>query len=251
MPRELGWIRQFQAPGSDRCPPLLIFPHAGAGASAYRVFARSLAPHFDTVVFQYPGRQDRAREAAAPTLNELAAGAFSAFRGSPHHTGAPLTLFGHSMGAVAAFEFARLAEAAGVGVRLLAVSSSAAPALIAELPPHPTGDEELLDHLSALNGTGAEVLASRELLRMALPVMKADYRAFDAYSCAPGIAVRAPIVALGGDEDEFVSPRALYAWEPHTAGGLRVTLFAGGHFYIDEHAAGIADLLVPQSSGVA
>lgn len=251
MPRELGWIRQFQAPGFESSPPLLVFPHAGAGASAYRVFAKALAEQFDVVIFQYPGRQDRAREAAAQTLEEMAAGAFEAFIASKHHTGAPITIFGHSMGAIIAFEFARLAEAAGVRVRLLAASSAAAPALIADLPGHPTEDEELLDHMNALNGTGADVLASRDVLRMALPVMKADYRAFDAYSCPADVAVDAPILVLGGDEDEFVAPRALYAWEPHTRAGIQVTLFAGGHFYIDEHVAGIADLLAPQPSSVA
>ncbi|WP_067819241.1 thioesterase II family protein [Nocardia inohanensis] len=251
MPRELGWIRQFQTPGSADCPPLLIFPHAGAGASAYRVFAKTLAAEFDAVVFQYPGRQDRAKEAAAETLPEIAAGAFEAFRDSAHDTGAPLTIFGHSMGAVVAFEFTRLAEAAGMTVRLLAASSAAAPVRIADLPGHPTEDEQLLDHMSALNGTGADVLASRDVLRMALPVMKVDYRAFDAYSCAAEIAVDAPILVLGGDEDEFVAPRDLYAWDGHTRGGSRVTLFAGGHFYLNDHVAGIAELLVAEKSVAA
>ncbi|MEV6095154.1 alpha/beta fold hydrolase [Nocardia sp. NPDC051981] len=251
MPRELGWIRQFQAPSAESAPPLLIFPHAGAGASAYRVFAKTLAAEFDVVVFQYPGRQDRAREAALETLPDIAAGAFAEFRESAHETGVPLTIFGHSMGAVIAFEFARLAEAAGLSVRLLVASSAAAPARVAALPGHPTEDEALLDHMSALNGTGAEVLGSREVLRMALPVMKADYRAFDAYSCGQDIAVDAPILVLGGDEDEFVAPRDLYAWESHSRGGIRVTLFAGGHFYLNDHVDGIAELLLAEKSVVA
>ncbi|NNH71819.1 thioesterase [Nocardia uniformis] len=251
MARELGWIRQFQAPHSESCPPLLVFPHAGAGASAYRVFAKTLAADFDTVVFQYPGRQDRAREAAGQTLPEIAAGAFEAFIASPHHRDVPLTIFGHSMGAIIAFEFVRLAEAAGLNVRLLAASSAAAPKLIADLPPHPTEDEALLDHMSALNGTGTEVLGSRDVLRMALPVMQADYRAFDAYSCPADIAIDAPIAVLGGDEDEFVAPRALYAWEAHSRAGIAVTLFEGGHFYLNDHVAGIAELLAPEASVLA
>lgn len=251
MARELGWIRQFQAPHSESCPPLLVFPHAGAGASAYRVFAKTLSADFDTVVFQYPGRQDRAREAAGATLPEIAAGAFEAFVASPQNRDVPITVFGHSMGAVIAFEFVRLAEAAGLNVRLLAASSAAAPQLIADLPPHPTEDEALLDHMSALNGTGSEVLASRDVLRMALPVMQADYRAFDAYSCAADIAIDAPIAVLGGDEDEFVAPRALYAWEAHSRAGIEVTLFEGGHFYLNDHVAGIAELLAPEASVLA
>ncbi|MFE1593282.1 thioesterase II family protein [Nocardia sp. NPDC058705] len=247
MARELGWIRQFQAPRTDSLPPLIVFPHAGAGASAYRVFAKRMAADFDTTIVQYPGRQDRAREAAAETLPELAAGAFEAFRTSAHHTGAPLTVFGHSMGSIVAFEFARLAEAAGLTVRLLVVSAAAAPQRIAELPGHPTEDDELLDHMAALNGTGSDVMASREVMRMALPVLKADYRAFDAYSCGTEVRISAPVLVLGGDDDPFVGPRDLHSWEQSTTAEIEVNLFDGGHFYIDDNIDGIAEALVGQA----
>ncbi|GAD82549.1 thioesterase [Nocardia asteroides NBRC 15531] len=247
MARELGWIRQFQAPRTDSLPPLIVFPHAGAGASAYRVFAKRMSQDFDTVIVQYPGRQDRAREAAAETLPELAAGAFEAFRASAHDTGAPVTVFGHSMGSLVAFEFVRLAEAAGLSVRLLVTSAAAAPHRIADLPGHPTEDEELLDHMATLNGTGADVMGSRDVMRMALPVLKADYRAFDAYSCGTDVQVAAPLLVLGGDDDPFVGPRDLYAWETNTSGGIEVNLFEGGHFYLDENLDAVAEALAGQA----
>ena len=62
-----GWIRQFHKPRAALAP-LVICPHAGGGASTYRSFSKHLRDHFDVVVLQYPGRQDRAREAALSTL---------------------------------------------------------------------------------------------------------------------------------------------------------------------------------------
>ncbi|MFQ6398383.1 thioesterase II family protein [Nocardia sp. KC 131] len=263
MPANLGWVRQFHKPGSiagDRTPvarngatrpPLLICPHAGSGASAYRAFSKVLSEHFDVLIFQYPGRQDRAREAAASTLTELAAGAFAEFRGSEHNRGLPLTVFGHSMGAMVAFELVRAAEAAGIDVRLLAASAAVSPGRAADLPPHPTDDEQILDHLSNIEGTGADVLASREVMRMALPVVKADYRAFDAYTCPVDVRVQARIHVLGGAEDLLVTPRELYGWANHSDQEIEVTVFDGGHFYLHDNAAGIAELLAPELNRVA
>ncbi|MEC3913370.1 thioesterase II family protein [Nocardia sp. CDC160] len=245
MAASLGWVRQFHKPASADLPPLLICPHAGAGASSYRAFSKVLSDRFDVVIFQYPGRQDRAREAALTELPQLAAGALAEFLVSEHHRGLPLTVFGHSMGAMVAFELVRAAEAEGVPVRLLGVSAAVSPGRAAELPPHPTEDEQILDHLGKLEGTGADVLASREVMRMALPVVKADYRAFDSYTCAPDIKVRAKIQVLGGVEDPFVTPRDLYGWANHSAQELEVTIFDGGHFYLNEHTAGVAELLAP------
>ncbi|GGK57820.1 thioesterase II family protein [Nocardia camponoti] len=243
MARELGWIRQFKAPEAAGLPPLIVFPHAGAGASAYRVFAKTFSAQFDTVIVQYPGRQDRAREAAAETLPELAAGAFDAFVASAHQTGVPVTVFGHSMGSIVAFEFVRLAASKGLPVRLLVASAAASPHRIAELPAHPTEDEALLDHMGALNGTGADVMASREVMRMALPVLKADYRAFDAYSCAADVRVDVPVLVLGGEDDPFVGPRDLRGWADCTTATAEVALFDGGHFFLDDNLDAIAEVL--------
>jgi surfactin synthase thioesterase subunit len=246
MPRKLGWARQFHRPHSPGSPLLLVFPHAGAGASAYREFSKLLSQKFEVIVFQYPGRQDRAAEAPLATLPEIAAGAFEEFAGSEHNHGTPIVAFGHSMGAMVAFEFVRLAESRGTPVDQLNVSATTAPCYAAAKPAHPTDDEELLNHLSALEGTDSGVLADRELMRLTLPVVKADFRAFDAYSCTDDVKVAAPIHAMGGDQDPYVTLSDLYGWGRHTD-TVTVTMFDGGHFYLNRHVEAIAPLLTSRS----
>ncbi|MCU1646095.1 MAG: putative thioesterase [Nocardia sp.] len=243
MSNTLGWIRKFHRPQVAGNPPLVICPHAGGGASTYRPFSKPLSEHFDVAVFQYPGRQDRAREGALGSVPEIALGAFEEFTRSPMNRGEPVTVYGHSMGSVVAFEFVRLAEAAGIPVRLLAVSGAVAPWRVVDMPPHPTEDEQLLDHVGGLQGTGADVLANRELMRMALPALKADYAAFDAYTCAKDVTLDTPLHAMGGSDDEFVSIGDLYGWQQHTPHELQVTMFDGGHFYLHDHVAAIAETL--------
>lgn len=247
MDRKLGWIRQFHKPESADAPLLLFFPHAGAGASAYRTLSKAAAANFNVVIFQYPGRQDRASEPALPTLNDIASGAFAEFESSEHNRGLPIHTFGHSMGAVVSFEFARLAEAAGLDVRQLTVSSAVAPANIADKPALPTDDDAVMAHMGALDGTNSAVLGSLDVMRMALPVMKGDYQAFNAYECAEGVKVAAPIHSVGGDQDPMITMRDLYGWGKHT-NELDVTLFDGGHFYLNSQTEALAELLAANAA---
>jgi surfactin synthase thioesterase subunit len=246
MRRNLGWIRQFHEPDSPESLPLLVFPHAGAGASAYREFSKVLSKKFKVIVFQYPGRQDRAAEALLDSLSEIAAGAFAEFSTSEHNRGVPIVTFGHSMGAIVAFEFVRIAESHGIDVRQLNVSATVAPCHAAGKPSHPEDDEELLNHLLALEGTDTDVLANREVMKLTLPVVKADFKAFDAYSCANDIKVAAPIHAMGGDQDPYVTLGDLYGWGKHTD-TVKVTMFDGGHFYVNQHIEAIAELLASRA----
>lgn len=231
----LGWVRQFHRPAAVAAPPLVICPHAGTGASSYRAYSAAFSRSFDVVALQYPGRQDRMREPAATSIRDLGVGAFAEFATSEHHTGAPITVFGHSMGGIVAFEFARAAEAAGATVRLLGISAAPAPSRIAEHPRHPSEDDAILDRLIALGGTDPRIAANRDLLRMALPVLKADYAAIDAYNCAADVRITAPIHAFGGDDDPIVSVADLYGWRTHTTADLEVSLLPGGHFYLENH----------------
>lgn len=243
MPRTLGWIRRFHEPDSPESLLLLVFPHAGAGASAYRDFSKVLSKKFEVIAFQYPGRQDRAAEALLSSLPEIAARAFGEFSTSEYNRGVPIVTFGHSMGALVAFEFVRLAEASGIDVRRLNVSAAVAPGHVTAKRPHPTDDEEILNHLAALEGTDTDVFASREVMRLALPVIKADYQACDVYSCAEDVKISAPIHAMGGDQDPYVTLGDLYGWGKHT-GNIKVTMFDGGHFYVLSHVDAVAELLV-------
>lgn len=250
MDRKLGWIRQFHKLESPDAPLLLIFPHAGAGASAYRTLSKASSANFNVLVFQYPGRQDRAGEPALPTLSDIAAGAFAEFQSSEHNRRVPIHTFGHSMGAVVSFEFARLAEAAGLDVHQLTVSSAVAPCNIADKPALPTDDDAVLAHMGALEGTNSTVMGNLDVMRMALPVMKGDYQAFNAYQCADGAKVAARIHSIGGDQDPMITMRDLYGWAQHTD-ALEVTLFDGGHFFLNSQTEALAELLVANSASAS
>ncbi|AEV74833.1 putative thioesterase involved in non-ribosomal peptide biosynthesis [Mycolicibacterium rhodesiae NBB3] len=235
-------MRKFHNRESSDRPTLLLFPHAGAGASWYRQFSKVLSDDFEVIAFQYPGRQDRAGEPPLATLEDIAAGAFAEFVASEANNGSPITTLGHSMGALVSFEFARLAEAAGVKVRQLTVLAAVAPHRVAGKPPAPKDDQGLLAHLRWLGGTNADVIADPELVTMTFPVVKADHRAAQTYSCEPSARIAARIQVIGGDQDPIVSMADLHGWREHSD-DVDVMIFEGGHFFLLDHVAAIRELL--------
>jgi surfactin synthase thioesterase subunit len=191
----------------------------------------------DTFVVQYPQRADRLSEPAPGTVRDLARGLFDA---GPWSGVTPLRLFGHSMGAVVAFEFARVAEAHDTVVRRLWVSAGPAPSAVAGMPDLPTGDAELLADIADLGGTDPELLADEEFAELLTTAVRADYQAVNRYDCGPGVRIRADISVLGARDDHRVDAAALRLWETHTAGGFELFLYDGGHFYLNEHIGDVA-----------
>jgi surfactin synthase thioesterase subunit len=232
------WVKL--APGRDggrRAGATVVFPHAGASAASYRTVATALAAGGDTYIVQYPQRADRLREPAAETVSDLAVGLFEA---GPWGRVAPLRLFGHSMGAVVAFEFARVAESRDAVVERLWVSAGPAPCTVAAMPELPTTDDGLLADMADLGGTDPDLLADQEFAELLTTAVRADYRAINRYDCARGVRIRADICVLGARDDHRVDAAALRLWESHTAGAFELSLYDGGHFYLNEHIDAVA-----------
>jgi surfactin synthase thioesterase subunit len=232
------WIKRFPGKAGGA---VVLFPHAGGAAAAYRPLAKSMAAKgVDAYVMQYPQRADRLTHPAAETVQALAAELFEA--GEWDRVG-PLRLFGHCMGAVVAFEFARIAEQRGVDVRELWVSASQAPATVAGSPPLPTAAREVVADMVDLGGTDPRLLADEDFVELLIRAVLADYEAFNRYSCAPDVQIRADIHVLGGSHDHRVDRDMLQRWEAHTAKAFTLLMFDGGHFYINEHTDAVAELV--------
>jgi len=219
----------------------LVFPHAGGAAIAYRALATALAAGgADAFVMQYPQRGDRLAHPAPTTVGELATELFDA--GDWARVG-PLRLFGHCMGAVVAFEFARVAERHGVEVGQLWVSASEAPSAVAASPSLPTAKAEIIAEMVDLGGTDPQLLADDDFVELLLMAVRADYTAFNRYACDADVRVAADIHTLGGESDHRISADMLRGWETHTTGAFTLSLFDGGHFYVNDQIEDVAELI--------
>lgn len=233
------WIKRF--PGQCTGRATVVFPHAGGAAAAYRALATALSANgADAYVMQYPQRADRLAHPAPDTVEELAAELFDA--GDWAHVGA-LRLFGHCMGAVIAFEFARVAERRGVEVEQLWVSASQAPCAIAESPRLPTADAEVVANMVDLGGTDPRLLADEDFVDLLVRAVRADYQAFNRYACGRDVRIGADVHTVGGKQDHRITEDMLRRWQTHTDGAFTLSLFDGGHFYLNDHLEGVAELV--------
>jgi mycobactin phenyloxazoline synthetase len=239
-PREFKpWVKRFTAAAARGS--VVVFPHAGGAAAAYRALAKALSANdVDAFVVQYPQRADRRNDPAADSVGALARELFEA---GDWASAAPLSLFGHCMGAVVAFEFARVAESNGVPVRVLWASAGQAPSTVAAYGPLPTTESGVLADMVDLGGTDPVLLEDEEFVELLVMAVQADYRALNAYSCGPDVRIGADIHALGGDRDHRISRETLAGWETHTSGRFTVSEFEGGHFYLNDHLDAVARLV--------
>jgi surfactin synthase thioesterase subunit len=142
-----------------------------------------------------------------------------------------------------AFEFARIAESKGIEISSLWVSASEAPSTVAAAPPLPMAETEIIAEMVDLGGTDPQLLADDDFVELLLMAVRADYAAFNRYACDEDVRVAADIHALGGEADHRISENMLRRWENHTSGAFTVSMFDGGHFYINDHAADVAELV--------
>jgi surfactin synthase thioesterase subunit len=209
---------------------LVCFPHAGGSAVFYRPWAAAVSPAVELHAVQYPGRADRMRDpliADSGQVSRLIAGAMMPLLDRP------VAFFGHSMGAVLAYETARILHGRGTQVVHLFASGARAPH-DREEPKDVAGmdDDGVVAEMVALGGTDAELLQDPEMRELVLPYVRNDFRLIESYRHKPGLTLATPITAILGDADPHVSPDEAARWADVTDAGFTRKVLAGDHFYL-------------------
>ena len=210
---------------------LFCFPYAGGTSLIYRSWAESLPPQVEVCPVQLPGRGERLRERPYTRVGPLV----EAVAGNlVTHLDKPFAFFGHSMGAIIAFELARhLRRTRGLQPAHLFISGRRAPQLPeSDRITYNLPEAELIEELRLLSGTPPEVLAHPELMRLMLPVLRADFELLQTWEYRPEPPLDCPITVCGGLEDREVSREKLSAWREQTTKAFNLRMFSGDHFFL-------------------
>jgi medium-chain acyl-[acyl-carrier-protein] hydrolase len=221
---------------------LFLFPFAGGNANSFLPWQELLGPGLELRVAQLPGRGVRLFDPPLADMDELVARLTRAVTGLADR---PFAFFGHSLGALVAFEVARQLRRAGRPAPIsLWVSGAESPRTrLVRRQLHTLADAELIAALVDYNGTPAEMLQDQELMQLVLPGLRADFALNERYLYRPEPPLDLPIHLLLGDQDPHVEADRAAGWSFESSRPVRRHLFRGDHFFLDAHRHSIATLL--------
>ncbi|MEV5597081.1 alpha/beta fold hydrolase [Streptomyces sp. NPDC052496] len=219
---------------------LVCFPHGAGTAHAFTGLSGALPEDVELLAVQYPGREDRRAE---PFATDIAALAREACDALIPYTGRPLFLLGHSMGALVAFETARLLERRSTVTRLF-VSAARPPSQDwAEPDLDDSADEVIVTMLRHLGGVPEALFEEPDFLAEVLRTARADNRLVRRYRSAEDVTLKTPLTVLLAASDPKNSRAQVQDWSRHTTAGFAVEGHSGGHFGLTDRASATAELL--------
>jgi medium-chain acyl-[acyl-carrier-protein] hydrolase len=210
---------------------LFCFPNAGGGVSTLHNWLRQMPAGIHVCPIQLPGRENRRTEAPFTQLSLLAPMLADALE---PEINVQYALFGHSLGAIVAFEVARELRRRGAPLpRHLFVAARKAPSLsdpvlkVGEMP-----EAQLIASLtSRYNAIPEAILADKELLALFMPVLRADLEMMETYEFIDGDPLDCPISAFGGLEDAGNPQAQIERWRSFTTAAFSLRMYPGGHFF--------------------
>nr|APD71699.1 type I polyketide synthase 5 [Streptomyces sp.] len=221
---------------------LICLPYAGGGASVFRQWGEWLPGHVEPWAVQLPGREDRLTEKPVDDLESVVDALEESLLPLLDR---PFALFGHSMGAIVAWQLAgRLRARRDIVPSHVFVAGCRPPNLArAGRPWHRLPDAELVDELRRMRATPEEILSEPELLRLFLPTIRADLAVAETYP-APETRPAGPVTAFAGAGDALVTPEQLRRWGELTDGPFDLEEFPGGHLFLTDNGKAVVEQIV-------
>jgi surfactin synthase thioesterase subunit len=225
-----SYLDRQPAPGDGL--RLFCFHHAGGGASAYSGWRKALGPEISVFPVQLPGREGRVTEPAFTDIDSLVADLdeqLDPFLAEP----LPFAFYGHSMGALVAYNLVRRRSALGRSLPgTLLVGAYPGPHHNAPLAAvRDLGDEELFELMAGIGGLPDIVRRFKKWASLQIALFRHDLAVCDSYDPAHAEPLTVPIQVFTGADDPLMSTEDAASWSQHTTAACEVHVLPGGHFF--------------------
>lgn len=235
-----AWFHTFGSPPAD--PRVYCFPHAGGNARMFLDWQSAVDGMAHIVPVVMPGRGHRFAEPLPTSVEQYAHGAAAAIAATE---GTSYYLFGHSLGALVAFEVARRLRT-DPRLRHVIASGAAAPVLMPSPRVMRAAALERREFAAAIGSFGGlppEVLASEELHDLLLPGVQADFRLAAGYRYRPTAPLVVGLSLVNGRDDTHVTHERLAGWDAESRLPVRRHWVPGGHFYLQDRPESVLAVL--------
>ena len=213
---------------------LLCLPHAGSGITPFRAWNAGLPEVVQVCSVLLPGRERRSQESLFTEFEPLVDTIDRELR---PWLDLPYAVFGHSMGALLAFEWVRRLRNQGQAPPAwLFLSGRRAPEIFPDpIQLHSLPDAQFLSELSRLyQGIPQEFLGDPDFMEVFLPILRADIAVVESYRFRTEEPLSCPMTVFAGVSDPSVTWEQMLAWKQHTRGRFSIRVLPGGHFYPQE-----------------
>ncbi|MER5868047.1 alpha/beta fold hydrolase [Kitasatospora sp. NPDC002040] len=222
---------------------LICLPFAGTGASFFRSWQALVPAGMRILPVQLPGREERY---AMPPLTEVARATDDAHAqvASVLGGGARIALFGHSLGAVLAYELAHRLRAEG-RTEIVGLFASGSPDPWSGRRDRATGlpDAEFVAQVQRFAGYAHPALADPELRELLLPLLRSDVEMHENYRPASDSPLDIPVTAVRGRDDELVCAAESARWSRATTASFESVDMDGGHMYLTDGVPALLGLI--------
>ncbi|MDJ1174142.1 thioesterase II family protein [Roseofilum capinflatum] len=212
---------------------LFCFPPAGAGALFFRPWLTYSSSDIELFVIQLPGREHRLKEPCFTDLEPLIKALTEAI--IPSLEPGKFAFFGHSMGALIAFELTRELRRQGCSLpEYLFVCGRRAPQIPIDNPLYLQSDAILIEALRQYGGTPDAVLQNSDLMELFLPIFRADLKVNENYQYQSEPPLELPIAMFGAINDPVATAEQFEQWKQQTSARFDLQLFEGGHMFFKD-----------------
>lgn len=212
---------------------IFLFHHAGGSHLLFREWPPLFPPNWEVCFVESPGH---GRLSALPPQCDASSVASFLLRELLPWMDRRFALFGHSMGALLAYELTRRILDGGLPAPVwlgLSACGGPRPDGALDVPMrHRLSADRLRGVIARIGATPAEVLEDDDFWLLLEPLLRADYQLIETWRDAPADRpLPVPMSVFGGESDPATRPERLAAWRERSDRFLGLRTFPGDHFY--------------------
>ena len=227
------WLTSRVDVADPSTPVFVCFPPAWVDGLSAKGWENKVPCGFQVVEIQYPGHGTLYEQPALVDLRALARGILEQLE---PWFGRKLIFFGHCMGAIVAFEVARLLRSDGDSELIhLFVSAATSPDTFVYPWVHLQTDEKICELMETIQYPFLDRLAPHKddcdpKYKQWLSLIKSDFEAQANYRFVVDKPLDVPITAIATSLDKWASPVSVRLWGNHTRARFRQFQLTSDHF---------------------